>query len=402
MDATLSTEALQRELLAVVPGAERKEAVLQILNNIRIDADGDTVRLATTTLYKSAQSELEATVSAAGSTTVHAQRLASLVRRLTARDVRIVVEGDSLLVKSGKASLKLPTLDADKFPALSDPSGKKIKVSIDKLTTAINQARYAVAPEGARDDLQAMQVTCNAGRISVAGVDGHRLSEAAFVEQEATTDWSCMIPRTNLDLLLRFLSDAKSAVKGSEEPEAEAKVLAFVNDKHVFFCHGTRTIAIVQAPEQLPPYAKMIPKGQARRIRVNRSEMLGALSLLVTLSEEKANSMEFLLVGDELTIEAKDASKGEGRSSIVVEHEFKPDDGDEYRITLNGGYVAQLFESMPTKEVDILLGNTPLVAPLAFPVYPPLPKEEGEEHDGEGAKLDDRPSLTGLIMPLRG
>src|SRR3990167_735252 len=119
MDIIVQREALLKPLQAV-SGVVEKKQTLPILSNVLLTIKNNNLLLTGTDL------EIELigfvplqTLTAEGSTTVSARKLFDICRSLPeSSDVRLMIEKNNLVLRSGESSFRLNTLPPQDFPNL--------------------------------------------------------------------------------------------------------------------------------------------------------------------------------------------------------------------------------------------------------------------------------------------
>src|SRR5918912_1181212 len=121
LKVTCSREELTQALGVVARGVSTRTTV-QILAGILLQAAGDRLELAATDMELSLRTSLDAQVEAEGSVVVPGRLLLELARLLPADEVSVEhrLEEAAVEIRSGSASYRLHTYNAEDFPRLPE------------------------------------------------------------------------------------------------------------------------------------------------------------------------------------------------------------------------------------------------------------------------------------------
>ena len=128
-----------------------KRATLPILMNVKIEVADDLV-LSATNVDLELVEHVEADITLGGKITVPVQMLYDIVRKLPdASEISFKQSGDQLVVSSGRAVFRLPTLPAENFPAMAGSNlTTKFQMTTGDLAHLINQTKFAIPTDDVR------------------------------------------------------------------------------------------------------------------------------------------------------------------------------------------------------------------------------------------------------------
>lgn len=90
---------------------------MPILQNVLIEAEGDTVTLTTTNLDLGICCRIKATITSPGRITLPIKKLGSIIRSLSAQEATVEITGkDRVKISSGSSVFTIAGLPADQFP----------------------------------------------------------------------------------------------------------------------------------------------------------------------------------------------------------------------------------------------------------------------------------------------
>jgi DNA polymerase-3 subunit beta len=134
---------------------------------------------------------------------------------------------------------------------------------------------------------------------------------------------------------------------------------------------------LLQGP--YPNYEQVIPKNNAKELRIRREDLLGAVDIVASHADNVTRQVRFALRPGQVGVSSA-TELGAGEQEVTAEYKGEPLD-----IGYNATYLIELLRSLPTEQVQFRLNNA-LAAGIIEPVGG-LP--EGDE------------DLLCLIMPLR-
>ena len=128
-----------------------KRATLPILMNVKIEVADDLV-LSATNVDLELVEHVAADITLGGKTTVPVQMLYDIVRKLPDdAEISFKQSGDQLVVSSGRAVFRLPTLPAENFPAMAGSNlTTKFQMTTGDLAHLINQTKFAIPTDDVR------------------------------------------------------------------------------------------------------------------------------------------------------------------------------------------------------------------------------------------------------------
>jgi DNA polymerase-3 subunit beta len=140
---------------------------LPILSNVLIAAEKGKVTLTTTDLDVTVSCIVEANVSKAGSSTLPARRLSSIVRELPEGDVEIDIDDKNVAtLKSGSSLFKIIGLSEDEFPPVPKPDGEyAYHMEQVVLRDMLRKTSYSVSTDETRYVLNGVMVSFKSGKM---------------------------------------------------------------------------------------------------------------------------------------------------------------------------------------------------------------------------------------------
>ena len=353
MKFVASKNDLATALSSVARIVENKP-IIPILANIKIDADETGLRLTSNNLELMIAMSAPAKVSAAGSTTVSAQRFRDLVQALPAgAEVSFTMNdaGDKASVVSGRCRASLAVLPARDFPMLS--------VTDDACSFVLPAADLAFLLDEV-DFLVSKSVT----DIILGGVNFHVVNMGGSLRlRSVATDrqwlgWAerdCPVGAGNMPPIVlpaKTVAELKKLATGAKDGEIRLsvgpnKIVASTNGMEI-------TSRLIDG--NFPAYERIVPTGDLSSIVVDPIELGAAMSRVATFAESGSSGATFDIDQEAgLTIRMRNAGLGEIEEKVRCEFE-----GDAKRIFWNAGKLKTLVDVIGGDriEVGMAIGNT--------------------------------------------
>lgn len=196
MKFEIDKKSFLRVLLPAAAIAERK-GPLSVLTHVQLvtTTTDARVRASATDNYMGIEAYVAASITAAGSLSVHAKTLCDIVKGLPDdKPIKIAEVGNAIELKCGKAKFKLPRLPGSEFPALPRPKkATLLTLTAEEFESLIAQSRYAASPDETRPHMAGIFLQSDNENVSMVATDGKRLSAASMpVKQQAPSSCSCL------------------------------------------------------------------------------------------------------------------------------------------------------------------------------------------------------------------
>jgi DNA polymerase-3 subunit beta len=322
--------------LATVRGAADRKGSNPQLGNALLTTFGDRLHVTATDLYVGVATAIPADVRAPGSVSISAQRLFDAAKNLPDGDVSIEVDGIGAVIKSGKSRFKLPTLPGEDFPMLpAAPDDVALTIESAVLAEMLGTIRHAVTDGNARPHLEGALFQVDGGAFRIVATDGHRLS---LVESAAEArDFKVFIPFRGVGELARFADGKGSVAIG-------------IGDGAVFFSRDSSTLHTKIADDQFPPYARVVPQNQSKRIVVARTPLLDATrrAMVVVGASGKSEGCQLRISDGAIGISRVDPDAGEFSDELAVDYA-----GKDVTIGLSLRYLAESLAALTHDEIAI-------------------------------------------------
>lgn len=338
MKFTIQRAALIKPLQMISGVVERRQT-LPILANILVVVKDQHLSLTATDLeielIGSAQLE---EMAEPGATTVSARKLVDICRALPDDALlQFSLEGDHLILRSGKSRFLLTTLPSQDFPNVEDgPFAIQFKMSQEKLKKLFAKTHFAMGHQDVRHYLNGALFDINQGVVKCVATDGHRLAYSSIQDVNVgDMKAKVILPRKSVLELVRLL-----------DPNNEHDATVCIGDNHfrVISTDFTFTSKLITA--QYPDYEKLIPRNVAHTAKASREALKQALTRASILSNEKFRGVRLQLDRDLLRIMANNPEQEEAEEHIQLDYQ-----GNNMEIGFNVAYLLDVVSAIATQNI---------------------------------------------------
>ena len=359
---TCPRDELARALGVVSRGVSTRTTV-QILAGILLHASGGQLELAATDMELSLRTSLDASVESDGSVVVPGRLLLELARLLPDAEVTIEhkLEEAAVEIRSGAATYRLHTYNAEDFPRLPDAeAAERHDVDRGTLLETVSRVSRSASRDESRPVLTGVLMRFEPGKLVMAATDSYRLSVKETAIEGTVPELEAIVPARALQELARVA-------------QAGERIELGVHENQVIFSTGDALLTTRRIDGQFPNYKQLVPEAFDHELALPREELLDVVRRVAVMAQR--NSPLRLRFGDgELTVSAQTQDVGEARESLPVSF-----NGEPLEIGFNAEFLRDGIESVGGEQLRLKL-----ISPLRPAVL------QGE---------DD--TFLYLIMPIR-
>jgi DNA polymerase-3 subunit beta len=354
MELVISKKNFLRGLARTHGVADRKSS-MPILSNILLTTDStSSLRFAATDLYLGVAATAPAEVKKGGSIAVSARTLFEIVKNLPEGDVHWTVgPNHAAEIRSGKVRFRIPGMPGDDFPALPSPgSSDFFSVEAEVLGDLITKTQYSMSTDDTRPHLAGALFEGEGKLVRMVTTDGHRLSKIDHKLDESSPmlSFSMLVPNKGIAELKRLIDDAKAEAKASKEERPQISVATAGGS--AFFKREGITLSVKLADEQFPPYGRVIPQQQEKRVVMGRAGLVEALKRMSLVSSDTSGGVRFMVSAGSLRIVSENPDIGEGSEELDVDYA-----GEAITIGFNAKYILDVLGSLSDDEVALELAG---------------------------------------------
>lgn len=378
MELTISKRSFLKGLARTHGVADRKSS-MPILSNILLSTEStNALRLAATDLYLGVSALSEAQVTGGGSVAVAARTLFDIVKNLPDGEVKWTVgPNHAAEIRCGKVKYRIPGMPGDDFPPLpSAGRAEFVELDADAVGDLIARTHFSMSTDDTRPHLAGALFEGDGKVVRMVTTDGHRLSKAEHRFDGSMLNFTMLVPNKGIGELKKLIDDLKADQKKGSEGE-RAKIGIATTGGNAFFRGTDVLLSVKLADEQFPPYGKVIPQQQKRRVVCPRQSLVDSLRRISLVSNDKSGGVRFMVEPGSLRIVSESPEVGEGSEELDVDYA-----GDAVTIGFNARYLLDVLSALSEDEVALELS--------------------GELDPGVIKPVSDAAtSFVGVVMPMR-
>jgi DNA polymerase-3 subunit beta len=355
------------DALQMAGNASPTKTTLQILYNLLLKLEGNTLEIRATDLDMTIVLRLQVEGHEDGEIVINSKKLLEVVKELPDFPVLISVDDYIVTIKSESGfQCNLTGFDASEYPALPDlGAAKSFAIPLKELRFLSEKTNFAVSADYSRMSLTGAYCEFKDGVLQMVATDGHRLGKANTAVAGVPPQAGVILPPKALSQVLRMSEDAEQAIQVEIGP-ANAR---FSTDTIVIFTK------LIEGP--YPNYENVIPKDFSKKLKANREHLGSVIRRVATMANAKTRLVVFGFQDGRLALSAKNQDLGgDSEESLPVMYA-----GDPVEVGINANYVLEVFRLIHTEEVMFKFNN-PLGAIIVEPVM-------------------ENPNYFFIVMPLR-
>ncbi len=343
MKLTIERADLLKALSHVQNVVERRNTI-PILSNVLMAADDGALTFTATDLDIEAVDTSHAKVAQPGAITAPAQTLFDVIRKLPdGADVALDFDPEKsvLNILAGRSKFGLPTLPASDFQTMTgDAPATGFEIDAADLRRLIDKTRFAISTEETRYYLNGVYLHAADGPdgrlLRAVATDGHRLALAETpAPAGAETLSGVIVPR-------KAVAEIRRLIDGAQGP-----VTVEVSDIKIVVRSGAAILTSKLIDGAFPDYARVIPKGNDKRMKVDNKAFEAAVDRVSTVSAERSRSVKLSLDDGRLTLAVNHAETGQGSEEIEADYA-----ADSIEIGFNARYLLDIAGQIEGGEAE--------------------------------------------------
>jgi DNA polymerase-3 subunit beta len=326
-------------------------AALPVLSGVRLQVDGNLLRLAGTDLDLTIQSEVGVAGTADGVVVAPGRLVTDIVRALEPGAVTLDADDDELRIASGRSQFAVRTHPAADFPRLPVATGDAVTLPADGLADALRQVVRAASSEDSRPILTGVLMAAEGSGLRLVATDSYRLAVRDLPGVGILREGQkVLVPSRALAELQRLLgsSAGSTMAEGSDGAKVGPAVTLRLGDHDATFESGAVRLTTRLIEGEFPNYRQLIPSNYPNRLRVAKEPMLDAVRRVKLLVRDPTTPVRIALRADgiELTVITQDW--GQATEDVDAKYE-----GAEMTVAFNPNYLIDGIEAIASDEVQL-------------------------------------------------
>ncbi|MGP1928406.1 MAG: DNA polymerase III subunit beta [Arsenophonus sp. NC-WZS1-MAG3] len=317
---------------------------LPILGNLLLQVSEKILSLTGTDLEVEIVAKITLTQpSENGSITVPARKFYDICRGLSdSSEIKVTLEGERLLIYSGRSRFSLLTLPAVHFPNLDDWQSE-IEFELPQITLKrlIEATQFSMAHQDVRYYLNGMLFETEGKELRTVATDGHRLAICSLNINKDLPTYSVIVPRKGVVEFMRLLDSKDKLLKlqiGNNNIRAHI-------DDFIF------TSKLVDG--RFPDYRRVLPKNPDKTLTADCNKLKQAFLRAAILSNEKFRGVRLYISENQLKITANNPEQEESEEIIDVNYK-----SEIIEISFNVNYILDILNTLKCEQINLLLTDS--------------------------------------------
>jgi DNA polymerase III subunit beta len=348
MKLTVDRSAFLKALSHGQSVVERRTTI-PILSNVLLIATPMGLSLITTDTDLALIESVPAIVTEPGSTTVSAQMLFDIVRKLpegSTIELTLISETGQLHLKGGRSQFNLSCLPPEDFPQIAQgelPFHFTLPTATFK--KLLDRAKFAMSTEETRYYLNGIHfhIMEKDGKKILRSVatDAHRL---AFIEVPLPSGAENM---PGIIVGRKTITEVRKLI---DDPSVEVSISLSPTRIEFAFENAVLSSRLIDAT--YPEYEKAIPMANDKTAIVDAKTFAAAVDRVATVSNDKVRTIKMNLGNNMLTLSAASHDQGNATEEMPVDFPHTP-----IEIGFNARYLLDIAQQIEEDEAQVVLGN---------------------------------------------
>ncbi|MEA3355865.1 MAG: DNA polymerase III subunit beta [Candidatus Bipolaricaulota bacterium] len=343
---------------------------MPILAGIKMEIEGDALRIYATDLERAIHCELPIENRAGNESVVlNGAVLSRIASRLPA-DNRISLrtgseDGTLVKLQCGESSFDLLTLPVEDYPDVAPlPQSKIGTLDVGLFHRGIEQTVFAAlrAGETTRLNLTGVNMVLKQGSLKLVATNGYRLSLKEIAADEVLAEQEYLIDASVLTDLDRVLSQLDSD-----------KVHLHKGEGEVFFHTGGVTFMAKTIAEEFPDFEQVIPQDNQIGLFFERRALLETLQRIEITAAEESGAATIQVSSEESAVRINSSSADKGEAMERVRLKKVP--SQDIEVSFKAEYLIDALKRMNSDEVVLWLTDSEK-AGLFEPYGENIPQED--------------------------
>ncbi len=311
-----------------------------ILQNVKLEATGDSVTLLATDLEVGIRHQVSGVdVQVPGTAVLSVMRFGSILRESSDQTLHLECDSTGVTIRGERSQFRLSAENPAEFPQVTPFEEKNyFEISARLLRELIRRTVFATDSESSRYALGGVKLEFSDDNVTAVGTDGRRLAKMTGpVTKTGTpqTEQTTIVPTRAMVLIERAIaptdSEVQLALKGNE-----------------ILVHSARaTISARLLEGRFPDWRKVFPEGGQNAVSLELA--VGATHAAVRqaaiVTSEESRGVDFTFDDGMLVMAGKAAEVGQSRIELPIGY-----NGDELTVTLDPRFVTDFLKVLDSEK----------------------------------------------------
>ncbi|RUM67119.1 MAG: DNA polymerase III subunit beta [Sulfurimonas sp.] len=340
MKIAISKSILENILLHVQPFLEKKDTS-QITSHVYLEAKTDTLTLKATDYEIGLHIQTpKVQINETGMVTSNGKKLLDIIRILKDQEIILETRHNMLHIQQGNSNFKLPTFNSSEYPPFpSYENHPKIAINSHILIESLKKITPATDTNNPKFELNGALLDISQDAINFVSTDTRRLA-LVHVQNSNEKALALILPKKAIIEIQKLFFDA---------------IEIYYDDTHVMIKSEQFLFFTKLINGKFPDYSRIIPKELSKNLRIPKSDIIGAIKQITTIS----NDMKMTFHHNHIIFESLSDDNIEAKTEIYFETGFE----EPFVLALNSRYILDFLSQITESEFTIGLNepNLPFV-----------------------------------------
>lgn len=289
-----------------------RKNTIPILSYALVNVDAERATIAATDMERRIQEPFECEIHRMGSSCIPINPVLDVIKKFPRGSlVDISIDGETVVVKSGRYVTRMGTMPVEDFPAFSrEDHSATVTIGADALKDALGSVMFAMSNEETRYYLNGVYIHQDGEKFKFLATDGHRLALARVSDLKVEGDLSkgIIVPRLMVSDLVKMLSGGDVVLKASE--------------RQITIQIGSAEISSKLVEGTFPDYNRVIPKhSKDKSFSINAGKLSEIIERVAAVSSEKSRPIKFQVGGNEIALTCADPMGNKAEDTVEAKTE---------------------------------------------------------------------------------
>lgn len=342
MKFSINRDTLLPPLQQIVSVIEKKQT-MQILSNVLMVIDLDTLTMTGTDLEIQIVSRLSVIGAQPGAVTLPARKFLDICRLLPPNtEIRIEQHGDMVKLATSRSRFSLACLPAENYPEFAESQMENcFTISSGKLKKALDKTMFCMANQDVRYYLNGLLLHISNNALKLVASDGHRLAiYEDGLETPTGLEARLIVPRKGVQELSRLLDDGDAPLQVS------------FSSNHIKVEVQNAVFSAKLVDSKYPDFGKVFQQAFLPPLSVQKPLLREALTRVAILANEKFRGVTFHFSSDLLRISAHNPEHEEAEEELMIDY-----DKDEFSISFNAQYMLDAVSNLDADTAELTIAS---------------------------------------------
>jgi len=337
MKVRVQKQVIETLLINLQPFLEKKDAT-QITSHIFFSTNDDRC------ILKGSDSEIglqiisdQFLIDHPGAFTVNGKKFLDIVRILKDDEIVLELFDNTLMVKQRHSKFKLPVFDTEAYPTFPTVDAKaKIELDSHSLIQNLKKISPAIDTNNPKFELNGALISIRNDQTDLVGTDTRRLA-IATIDSGSEEELSLILPKKAILEIQKLFLD---------------QIEIFYDETTLIIQNGTTLFFTRLINGKFPDYQRIIPSTIKHRFSLPKKEMLDAIRMITTISQE----IKITFLSDAVLFNSLSADNVEAKTEIELNTGLQ----EKFEMALNSKYMLDFLAHVEHETFEIGLNESTL------------------------------------------